>query len=62
VDDDVWEQIGSWHASWSPIYDVQNGLQLYARGTVAVGQQEQDRLLALADEVIRRMGGGAGME
>jgi hypothetical protein len=58
LDDDVWEQIGSWHESWSPIYDVQNGLQLYARGTIAVGQQEQDRLLALADEVIRRMGGG----
>ncbi len=59
VDDDVWEQIGSWHASWSPIYDVENGLQLYARGTMAVGAQEQGQLLALVDEVIRRMGGGA---
>jgi hypothetical protein len=60
VDDDVWNEIGSWHASWSPIYDVVNGLEFYARGTTGVGQQEQDRLLALADETIRRMGGGSG--
>jgi hypothetical protein len=57
VDDDIWNEIGSWHASWSPIYDVENGLQLYARGTVAVGGEEQGRLRALVDQLIARMGG-----
>jgi hypothetical protein len=60
LDDDVWEQIGSWYWSWSPVYDAATGLGFYAQGTEAVGEAEKQRLVALADRVIQGIVAGGG--